>query len=135
MKGVVVVEDFHPSETLLDITVSVTGPNSFEQSQPVRQIVLRRYQTSMPLKGEGRYQVMIGANGLELAAKRRMPDSSFRIRRSTCAFGPIRLYCGISLVRPGALNSMPIRTLQNWPVQFLAIDSQNAAAVRFLTGS
>lgn len=60
-EGVVVVEDFHPSETLLDITVSVTGPNSFEQSQPVRQIAPRRYQTSMPLKGEGRYQVMIGA--------------------------------------------------------------------------
>ena len=60
-EGVVVVEDFHPSETLLDISVSVTGPNSFEQSQQVRQIAPRRYQTSMPLKGEGRYQVMIGA--------------------------------------------------------------------------
>ena len=60
-EGVVVVEDFHPTETLLDISVSVTGPNSFEQSQQVRQIAPRRYQTSMPLKGEGRYQVMIGA--------------------------------------------------------------------------
>jgi len=60
-EGVVVVEDFHPDETLMDITVSVTGPNNFQQSQPVRQIAPRRYQTSMPLKGEGRYQVMIGA--------------------------------------------------------------------------
>jgi len=60
-EGVVVVEDFHPEETLLDINVSVTGPNEFEQTQPVRQIAPRRYQTSMPLKGEGRYQVMIGA--------------------------------------------------------------------------
>ncbi len=60
-EGVVVVEDFHPNETLLDISVSVTGPNNFEQSQQVRQIAPRRYQTSMPLKGEGRYQVMIGA--------------------------------------------------------------------------
>ena len=60
-EGVVVVEDFHPEETLMDINVSVTGPNSFEQSQSVRQIAPRRYQTSMPLKGEGRYQVMIGA--------------------------------------------------------------------------
>ncbi len=60
-EGVVVVEDFHPEETLMDINVSVTGPNSFEQSQQVRQIAPRRYQTSMPLKGEGRYQVMIGA--------------------------------------------------------------------------
>jgi uncharacterized membrane protein len=60
-EGVVVVEDFHPEETLLDINVSVSGPNSFEQTQQVRQIAPRRYQTSMPLKGEGRYQVMIGA--------------------------------------------------------------------------
>ena len=60
-EGVVVVEDFHPTETLLDISASVTGPNSFEHSQQVRQIAPRRYQTSMPLKGEGRYQVMIGA--------------------------------------------------------------------------
>ncbi len=60
-EGVVVVEDFHPEETLLDINVSVSGPNSFEQTQPVRQIAPRRYQVSMPLKGEGRYQVMIGA--------------------------------------------------------------------------
>ncbi|HRA90086.1 MAG TPA: VWA domain-containing protein, partial [Planctomycetaceae bacterium] len=60
-EGVIVVEDFHPTETLLDIEVKVTGPNSFDQKQPVRQIAPRRYQTSMPLKGEGRYQVMIGA--------------------------------------------------------------------------
>jgi hypothetical protein len=60
-EGVVFVEDFHPDETLMDINVSVTGPNNFEQSQQVRQIAPRRYQTSMPLKGEGRYQVMIGA--------------------------------------------------------------------------
>jgi hypothetical protein len=60
-EGVVVVEDFHPDETLLDVTVSVSGPNGFEQSQQVRQIAPRRYQTIMPLKGEGRYQVMLGA--------------------------------------------------------------------------
>ncbi len=60
-EGVVVVEDFHPEETLLDVSVSVKGPNDFEQSQAVRQVAPRRYQTSMPLKGEGRYQVMVGA--------------------------------------------------------------------------
>ncbi|MFN9034948.1 MAG: hypothetical protein ACK5YO_01535, partial [Planctomyces sp.] len=60
-EGVVVVEDFHPEETLLDVNVSVTGPNGFEESQAVRQIAPRRYQTSMPLKGEGRYQVLVGA--------------------------------------------------------------------------
>ncbi len=62
-EGVVVVEDFHPEESLLDINVSVSGPNSFQHSQQVRQIAPRRYQASMPLKGEGRYQVQISAVG------------------------------------------------------------------------
>ncbi len=62
-EGVVVVEDFHPEESLLDVNVAVKGPNDFSQTQPLRQIAPRRYQTSMPLKGEGRYQVMIEASG------------------------------------------------------------------------
>ncbi len=59
--GVVVVEDFHPEETLLDVNVSVKGPGDFEASQAVRQIAPRRYQATLPLQGEGRYQVMISA--------------------------------------------------------------------------
>ncbi|MFM8475655.1 MAG: VWA domain-containing protein [Planctomycetaceae bacterium] len=59
--GVVVVEDFHPEETLLDVNVSVKGPGDFEKSQPVRQIAPRRYQTTLALQGEGRYQVMVSA--------------------------------------------------------------------------
>ncbi|MBL8815054.1 MAG: VWA domain-containing protein [Planctomyces sp.] len=62
-EGVVVVEDFHPEESLLDVAVSVSGPNNFQTTQPVRQIAPRRYQTSMPLKGEGRYQVQVSAVG------------------------------------------------------------------------
>ena len=62
-EGVVVVEDFHPEESLLDINVTVSGPNAFQTTQQVRQIAPRRYQTSMPLKGEGRYQVQISALG------------------------------------------------------------------------
>ena len=62
--GVVIVEDFHPEETLLDVTASVKGPNDFTQSYPVRQIAPRRYQATVPLQGEGRYQVMIsGTDG------------------------------------------------------------------------
>lgn len=64
-EGVVVVEDFHPDETLLDISITVSGPNSFQVSQPVRQIAPRRYQTSLPLRGEGRYQVQINAIGAD----------------------------------------------------------------------
>jgi Ca-activated chloride channel homolog len=62
-EGVVVVEDFHPEESLLDVSVTVGGPNSFQTTQQVRQIAPRRYQTSMPLKGEGRYQVQVSAVG------------------------------------------------------------------------
>ena len=64
-EGVVVVEDFHPEESLLDVSVTVSGPNSFQTTQAVRQIASRRYQTSMPLKGEGRYQVQINALGAD----------------------------------------------------------------------
>ncbi|MFN8708748.1 MAG: hypothetical protein ACK50J_18870, partial [Planctomyces sp.] len=64
-EGVVVVEDFHPEESLLDVTVSASGPNNFQTTQPVRQIAPRRYQTTMPLRGEGRYQVQIGAVGAD----------------------------------------------------------------------
>lgn len=62
-EGVVVIEDFHPEESLMDMNVSVSGPNAFQTSQPVRQIAPRRYQTSMPLKGEGRYQIQVSAVG------------------------------------------------------------------------
>lgn len=60
-EGVVVVEDFHPDETLLDMAVAVTGPNGFEETRAIRQIAPRRYQVSLPLRGEGRYQVMVSA--------------------------------------------------------------------------
>jgi uncharacterized membrane protein len=62
--GVLVVEDFHPEETLLDVSASIKGPNDFAQTHPVRQIAPRRYQATVPLQGEGRYQVMIsGTDG------------------------------------------------------------------------
>ena len=64
-EGVVVVEDFHPEESMLDVSVSVSGPNNFQVTQPVRQIAPRRYQTSMSLKGEGRYQVQVNALGAD----------------------------------------------------------------------
>lgn len=60
-EGVVVVEDFHPDETLLDMALSVTGPNGFEETRVIRQVAPRRYQVSLPLRGEGRYQVMVSA--------------------------------------------------------------------------
>ncbi|MEQ9406421.1 MAG: VWA domain-containing protein [Fuerstiella sp.] len=64
-EGVVVVEDFHPEESLLDMNVTVTSPNDFRYSGPVRQIAPRRYQATIPLQGEARYQVQISATGAD----------------------------------------------------------------------
>lgn len=64
-EGVIVVEDFHPEESLLDVNVSVSGPNNFSSSSVVRQIAPRRYQVSVPLQGQGRYQVQVSAEGAD----------------------------------------------------------------------
>ncbi|MEZ6127430.1 MAG: VWA domain-containing protein [Planctomycetaceae bacterium] len=64
-EGVVVVEDFHPEETLLDVNVNVSAANGFRFNGPVRQIAPRRYQATIPLQGKARYQVQISASGTD----------------------------------------------------------------------
>lgn len=64
-EGVVVVEDFHPEESLLDVNVNVTAANGFQFNGPVRQIAPRRYQATIPLQGKARYQVQISATGTD----------------------------------------------------------------------
>ena len=62
-EGVIVVEDFHPEESLLDVNVRVSGPDNYSRTEVVRQIAPRRYQVSVPLQGQGRYQVQVSAAG------------------------------------------------------------------------
>ena len=62
-EGVIVVEDFHPEESLLDVSVSVSGPDNYSRKDVVRQIAPRRYQVSVPLQGQGRYHVQVSAQG------------------------------------------------------------------------
>ncbi|MEP3482493.1 MAG: VWA domain-containing protein [Fuerstiella sp.] len=62
-EGTVVVEDFHPEESLLDIQVNVTDGDDFQFSQQVQQIAPRRYQINVPLQGKARYQVQVNAVG------------------------------------------------------------------------
>lgn len=64
-EGVVVVEDFHPEEMLLDMTVNVSAANGFKYSGAVRQIAPRRYQATIPLQGKARYQVQISGEGTD----------------------------------------------------------------------
>ncbi len=62
--GVVMVEDFHPDETFLDLKATVAGPRDREQTVDLKQVGPRRYQATFPLWGTGRYQVMaVGAAG------------------------------------------------------------------------
>jgi Ca-activated chloride channel homolog len=57
-EAVIVVEDFHPQETFLDITARVSGPRDRTESLQLKQVAPRRYQSSLPLWGKGRYQVL-----------------------------------------------------------------------------
>lgn len=62
-EGTVVVEDFHPEESLLDMQVNVTDGEDFQFSGQIQQIAPRRYQISVPLQGKARYQVQVSARG------------------------------------------------------------------------
>lgn len=61
-EGVVVVEDFHKEESMLDMRYEVTSGDDFSETGQVRQIAPRRYQATIPLEGQGRYQVKISAD-------------------------------------------------------------------------
>ncbi len=63
-EGVIVVEDFHPEESFLEIKARVTGPRDRSEQVTLKQLGPRRYQATVPLWGKGRYQVMaIGTSG------------------------------------------------------------------------
>ncbi|MCA9075650.1 MAG: VWA domain-containing protein [Planctomycetaceae bacterium] len=62
--GIVMVEDFHPDESFLDLKATVAGPRDRTQTVDLKQVGPRRYQATFPLWGTGRYQVMaVGASG------------------------------------------------------------------------
>ena len=63
-EGVVVVEDFHPEESFLEVKARVTGPRNRSEEITLKQLGPRRYQGTVPLWGKGRYQVVaVGAAG------------------------------------------------------------------------
>ena len=57
-EAVVVVEDFHPSESFLDIKARLAGPNQKSETVTLKQVGPRRYQGTVPLWGEGRYHAI-----------------------------------------------------------------------------
>lgn len=62
-EAVVVVEDFHPGDSFLDVKARLAGPNQKSEIVPLKQVGPRRYQGTVPLWGEGRYHAI--AQGTE----------------------------------------------------------------------
>lgn len=60
----IMVEDFHPQESFLNVAAKISGPHDREETVVLKQVSPRRYQVSVPLWGKGRYQVMaVGQSG------------------------------------------------------------------------
>ena len=57
-EGVIMVEDFHPQDSFLDVKAKISGPRGKTETVQLKQIGPRRYQASLPLWGKGRYQVI-----------------------------------------------------------------------------
>ena len=57
-EAVIVVEDFHPTESFLEIQARLAGPNQKSELVPLKQVGPRRYQGTLPLWGEGRYHAI-----------------------------------------------------------------------------
>jgi uncharacterized membrane protein/Mg-chelatase subunit ChlD len=62
-EGVILVEDYHPQESMLEIQGQINGPHERETSLSLKQTGPRRYEGRFPLWGKGRYQVAIAGVG------------------------------------------------------------------------
>ncbi|HEY2083704.1 MAG TPA: glutamine amidotransferase [Verrucomicrobiae bacterium] len=62
-EGVIMVEDYHPEESMLDIQAQISGPHERESTLALKQVGPRRYEGRFPLWGKGRYQVALAGVG------------------------------------------------------------------------
>src|SRR5262249_19490502 len=62
-EGVIMVEDYHPQESMLEIQAQINGPHERETSLALKQTGPRRYEGRFPLWGKGRYQIAIAGVG------------------------------------------------------------------------
>jgi len=68
--AVIVVEDFHPEESFLEINAKLAGPNQKTETVQLKQVAPRRYQATVPLWGHGRYHAIaqgVGGDRKDLA--------------------------------------------------------------------
>jgi uncharacterized membrane protein len=68
--GVVLVEDFSPEESFLDVQAEVSGPRERSQTVRLKQTGPRRYEGTFELWGKGRYQVAAAAAGTAAGEER-----------------------------------------------------------------
>ena len=61
--GVIVVEDYHPEASFLEVAAQVSGPHDKSVSAPLRQVGPRRYQGEFPVWGNGHYHIMVSGVG------------------------------------------------------------------------
>lgn len=62
-EGVIMVEDYHPQESMLEVQAQISGPHDREVSLPLKQTGPRTYEGRFPLWGKGRYQVALAGVG------------------------------------------------------------------------
>ena len=68
--AVIVVEDFHPEESFMELTAKLAGPNQKTENVQLKQVAPRRYQATVPLWGHGRYHAIaqgIGGDRKDMA--------------------------------------------------------------------
>ncbi len=62
-EGVILVEDYHSQESMLEIQAQINGPRDRQTSLSLKQVAPRRYEARFPLWGKGRYQIAIAGVG------------------------------------------------------------------------
>ena len=62
-EGVILVEDYHPQESMLEIQAQISGPRDRQTTLSLRQVGPRRYEGRFPLWGKGRYQIAVAGVG------------------------------------------------------------------------
>ncbi|MBC8112965.1 MAG: hypothetical protein H7062_01175 [Candidatus Saccharimonas sp.] len=68
--AVIVVEDFHPDESFLELNAKLSGPGQKTENIQLKQVGPRRYQATVPLWGHGRYHAIaqgVGGDRKDLA--------------------------------------------------------------------
>jgi uncharacterized membrane protein len=62
-EGVILVDDYYPQETMLEIQAQISGPDQRDTTLSLKQTGPRRYEGRFPLWGQGRYQVALAGVG------------------------------------------------------------------------